>query len=524
MCYTLYLFMAEHKKLFKSAGIVGIFTLLSRILGLVRDVIIAGLFGVSMPAQAFVVAFRIPNTLRHLVGEGATNSAVIPILSEYLTKDDSEEFWRITRILFSIFSIILISVAIIGIVMAPIIVRIIAFGFINDPAKLALTISLTRIMFSFIVFIGLAAYVMGILHTLKNFAISAASSCFLNITMIIFGLFVCPKLEEPILGMAYSVLIGGFLQLAVQIPILMKKGFRFRLWGALVHPAANKIGKLLIPRMVGSSIYQLNIFADTMFASLGHVVGDGAVVALYLGTRLVQFPTGLFGHSMATVSLPTMSIQAVENDLENLKKTLIFSLRSMLVFLVPSAVGLMVLALPIVKVIFMRGQFDLIAAQMTANALMFYCIGLFAYSGVKVVTACFYALKDTKTPVKITGFCLILNIGLNIILMNPLKASGLALATSISAVINFFLLLYILQQKIGKINIRELINGIFIILVLSACMGCLCWYSFNFFSNYSTGIRLLLSISMGVIFYLGAGWILGIFKGLRLKYEPQRKD
>ncbi|MFH2138189.1 MAG: murein biosynthesis integral membrane protein MurJ [Candidatus Omnitrophota bacterium] len=517
--------MAEHKKLLKSAGIIGIFTLISRILGFLRDIIIAYLFGTKMAAQAFVVAFRIPNTLRNLVGEGATNAAVIPVLSEFAVKKDKKELWELTSLLFVIFSIVLTAIAILGVVLSPFIVRIIAFGFVHDAAKFALTVKLTRIMFSFIVFIGLAAYVMGVLHTLKHFAISAASSCFLNIIMIIFGLTVCRRMDEPILGMAYAVLIGGFFQLAVQIPVLIKKGFRLHLPATLFHPAAKKIGTLLVPRMVGSSIYQLSIFVDTMFASLGYIVGEGAVVALYLGTRLIQFPTGIFGTSMATVCLPTMSHQAAANDFDNLKKTLVFSLRAMMIFLVPSAMGLMVLSAPIINIVFKRGQFDNIAAQMTAEALLFYCVGLFAYSGVKVITTCFYALKDTFTPVKITLVCLLLNIVLNIAFMGPLKAGGLALATSVSSIVNFFILLSCLQKKIGRIRFKRLTRSAVITVSLSVIMGVICWYSYNFFAGFlKDWVGLVMAIALGVIFYMLFGWFLGIFQELHLKYEFERKD
>ncbi|MCP4650163.1 MAG: murein biosynthesis integral membrane protein MurJ [PVC group bacterium] len=513
--------MKEHKNLFKSAGTIGFFTLMSRILGFLRDVIIAFLFGTSVPAQAFVVAFRIPNTLRNLVGEGATNAAVIPVLSEYLEKGDEKEFWRLTTVLLNIFAVALISLAILGTLLAPFIVRIIAFGFAGDEAKMALTIKLTRLMFSFIVFIGLSSYVMGVLHTLKHFVASAVSSCFLNISMIIFGLFICHRLSEPIMGMAIAVLIGGFLQLAVQIPVLVKKGFRFRFPRHFYHPAAKRIAKLLVPRMVGSSIYQLNIFADTIFASLGSIVGEGAVVALYFGTRLVQFPTGIFGISVATACLPTMSRQAAAKDIEKLKETLLFSLRSILVLLIPSAVGLIVLSLPIVKFVFERGQFDTASAYMTATALMFYSFGLFAYSGVKVTTSCFYALQDTVTPVKITAICVVLNIVLNFVLMKPLRAGGLALATAISSATNFFLLLFFLRRKIGEIHLKRLLKVVLETIVVSAIMGVLCWYTYNFFIGFLPNwASLFIAIIAGIAFFLLTSWRMGI---LKLKHEADRQ-
>ena len=234
------------------------------------------------------MAFRIPNTLRHLIGEGATNAAVIPVLSEYLYKDSDKEFWRISNILLNFFSIILLGISIIGVLLSPFIVRIIAIGFIDNPEKLALTIKLTKIMFSFIFFIGIFAYVMGVLNTLKHFAFPAAGSCFLNLTLIVFGIWLAPQYKEPVVGMAIAVLIGGFLQLLVQIPILIKKGFKFKFIFEFKHPVVAKITKLMAPRIIGSSIYQLNIFVDTIFGSFSAIVGSGAIAALYFANRLIQ--------------------------------------------------------------------------------------------------------------------------------------------------------------------------------------------------------------------------------------------
>ncbi|MBU4305502.1 MAG: murein biosynthesis integral membrane protein MurJ [Candidatus Omnitrophica bacterium] len=512
--------MSEHKKLFRSAGVVSFFTLLSRILGFLRDIIIAGLFGTGTAAEAFVVAFRIPNTLRHLIGEGATNAAVIPILSEYLETDNKEEFWRVAHILLNLLVVILVLISIAGIIFAPGIVRIIAFGFGEDAAKLALTIKLTRVMFSFIFFIGLTAYLMGVLNTLKHFAAPAASSCFLNISMIFFGLCLCGRFKEPVVGMAIAVLIGGFLQFIVQVPILMKKGFRLIFPLRFYHPAIKRITGLLLPRIVGSSIYQINIFIDTMFASLGSIVGQGAVAVLYFAHHLVQFPTALFGTAMATASLPTMSRQAIANDLDSLKKTLEMSLRTMLILLIPSTVGLFVLARPIIRALFEHGKFDAASTNITSLVLMSYCVGLFAYSGARVTTSCFYALRDTVTPVKITFGCLVINIIFNVMLMFPLKACGLALATSISSSVNFFLLIAALRAKIGALGLRSLVVYSGRIIIASAFMGAACLLGYYFFFRLfkSTALSLSAAIICGMLTYLLSGWRLGIFKGLRWRY------
>lgn len=517
---TFNIIMSEHKKLFKSAGVVSFFTLLSRILGFIRDVVIAKMFGTAAAAQAFVVAFRIPNTLRHLVGEGAANAAVIPVLSEYLDKKDNKEFWRIANLLLCCVVVILSAIACLGTMFAPSIVRVIAFGFVNDPEKLALTIKLTRIMFSFIFLIGLAAYLMGILNTLKHFAAPAAGSCFLNITMIIFGLYLCKYFEEPIVGLAIAVLIGGMLQLAIQIPVLIRKGFKFK-WGfGFKHPAIKKMGKLLVPRMLGSSIYQLNVFIDTMFASLISIVGDGAIAALYYANRLIQFPTALFGNALATACLPTLSQKAINNDMKAFKKTVEVSLRTLLVLLIPSSIGLLVLAKPIISLLFERGMFDVNSTQMTSYALAFYCVGLFAYSGARVITSCFYALKDTVTPVKITFLCLIVNGVLNFLLMRKLQAGGLALATSFSSMINFFILIFLLRKKIGSLGLSDLIINTVKTLIVSLAMGVCCFISYMKSNIYfGNGISLLISIISGILIFFLLGWNFKIFKDLKLKFK-----
>jgi len=330
-------------------------------------------------------------------------------------------------------------------------------------------------------------------------------------------------MDEPILGLAIAVLVGGFLQLAVQIPVFMKKGFRFRPIIELHHPATKRIGKLLVPRAIGSSIYQLNVFADTIFASFGTIVGNGAVAALYYANRLIQFPTAIFGVALATACLPTMSQQAVANDMEKLKSTLVFSIRLLLFVLIPSTIGLFVLAKPIVEVLFERGQFDLGATNMTAIALMFYCVGIFSYSGARLTTSCFYSLKDTVTPVKVTGICLLINILLNVTLMYPLKVGGLALATALSSMANFFILLYLLRRKIGSLGIAQTLKIAAPVFFASLLMGAACKFTYLMFGNYYPGwMSLGASIVLGTVVFLICSYFLGIFKNLHFKYGSDK--
>src|SRR4030042_1484027 len=334
--------MSTNKSIAKSATIIGFATLCSRILGFIRDIVIARLFGIYVYAQAFVIAFRIPNLLRDVVGEGASNAALVPVFSEYNTKHSKDEFWELANVVLNLLLVILMAITILGIVLSPIIVRIVAPGFISDPYKLETTIRLNRIIFPYILLIGLAAYAMGILNSLKHFAVPAFAPCLLNISIIVFAL----VFGEEIKGLALGVLVGGVLQLAIQIPVLYRKGFRLKLFRRFTpleisskqrgiakfltgfkHPAAKTIGLLMLPRLFSSAIYQLNNIVDSIFGSLAFIVGEGGVAALYFAYRLIQFPVGIFSNALSQAILPTFSTQALEDNKDNLRRTLSFGLR-----------------------------------------------------------------------------------------------------------------------------------------------------------------------------------------------------
>ena len=466
--------VSTNKAVTKSAGLIAIATFCSRILGFIRDIIIAKFFGTAIYAQAFIVAFRIPNLFRDLVGEGAVNSTVVPIFSEYVARegqankrDGKEEFWQLANVVLNLVLASLIVLTILGTLFSPVIIRLIAPGFISEPEKLNVTIALTRYLFPYILLIGLSAAFMGILNSLKHFSAPAFGSCLLNIAIIVCAL----VFRENIIALASGVLIGGVLQLSIQIPVLLKKGLRWERKVSFKHPEIKRIGRLLIPRIFGTSIYQLNIFVDTILATLSSVVGMGGVAALYYANRIFQFPLAVFGISLAQAALPTMSVQAAQNDMGELKKTLEFSLRSILFITLPAAVGLMILSRPITKVLFERGQFDAYSTSITSLALLYYCFGLVFYGGVKVLTSAFYSLKDTSTPVKTASFCFIVNILFNLILMWPLKVGGLALATSISGACNFSILFFILRKRLGKFDEREFIVSMAKIFLASLIMG-----------------------------------------------------
>ena len=492
----------SNKSIAKSAGVIAIATMASRILGYVRDMIIARLFGTGSPAQAFFQAFRIPNLLRDIVGEGATNAAFIPVFAEYLTKKDKKEFWELANVLMNLMLVILAGISIVGILISPMIVRLIAPGFVSDPEKFHLTIKLTRVMFPYILLVGLTAYGSGILNSLKYFSIPAIGPCLFNIFLILSALLLCQKYKIGAMGLAIGVLLGGVVQLILQIPVLLKKGMDLRPCLRLYHPAARRIGLLLIPRGIGSCVYQLNVFISSALASFGSIVGEGGVAALYYANRIFQLPMAVFGISIATAALPQMSIHAVRNDMEKLKSTLLFSLRAVLFITIPASIGLMVLGREITQVLFERGAFNSYSTGITSSALFYYSIGLFAFTGVNLLVPVFYSLQDTMTPVKTAAFALIINVVLSLLLMNPLKVGGLALAASISSMVNFSMLFMLLRKRIGNLGGMKLLDSFVRILLSSLIMGAACLILSQ---NKIAGLAV--SIPAGIAAFLFASFI-----------------
>ena len=444
----------------------------SRLLGFARDVLLARLFGATREAEAFVVAFRLPNLLRDLVAEGAVTSAFVPVLSWYRAKKP-EEFWGLSHALLSQMLILLCLLGAAGVFAADPIVRVIAPGFAHDPEKLALTIRLTRLLFPFITLVGLWAYFMGLLNSLRHFAIPSLGQVILNVCMIAACLWVAPRVAHGTVAVAWAVLLGGVVQLAVQIPVARRLGFRWR-W-RWRHPGSRHILRQLGPRMLGSAVYQVNVLVDTALASLGTVVGDGAVAALYFANRLVQLPLALFGTAAAQASLPSLAEQAAHQDFEAFRKTVVDVIRMIAFMILPAAVGLLVLAVPIVRGLLQRGAFDAGAAAMTAHALAYYAPGLLAFALSKVFAGAFYALQDTWTPVKLAAEAVVLNIIFSLLLMGPMQVAGLALAASLSNTVNSYRLARRLESRLAQPLLQPLADGLLRMALAAALMGGGCW-------------------------------------------------
>lgn len=498
----------------RSAGIISFATMISRVLGLVRDMIIAYFFGTSTSVQAFIVAFRIPNTLRDLVAEGAANAAFVPVLTEYHTAKSEKEFWRLSNNIFNIMFLILVGISILGIIFSPFIVRVIAPGFITDAQKLNLTISLNRIIFPFIFLVGLSTYAMGILNTLNHFSTPAFGPALFNLSLISAVCLLSRRFG--VYSLAIGVLAGGAVQLLIQAPFLYKKGMRFDYSIDLKNSATRKIGKLLLPRAAGSCIYQMGSFIDTIFASFAGIVGQEAVAFIYYANRLIQLPIGVFGNAIAQASLPAMSAHASKRDLDKLRDIVTFSLRTTFIITIPAAIGLIVLARPIVSVLFERGQFLPESTTVTSRVLIFYAIGLFSYSAVKILANAFYAMQDTVTPVKFSSISLVLNIILNAILMFPLGVMGLALSTSASSIFNFAMLMNRLNKKIGRLDLSELSFAFLKILLASLIMGFFLFLFEKFFyaafdkSTFIKAIYLVIIILIGILVFVISAFLFKI--------------
>ena len=489
--------MESNQKVGQAAGAVGGMTLVSRLFGFLRDLVIAMQFGATAAADAFFVAFRIPNVQRKILGEGAVTAAFIPVFLEIRNRKGDQKAWEMTANLFNILLTVLITSSIGLAIFAPFIIMIFAPGFIAVPDKFELTVLLTQWMAPYLIFIGLAVFCMGILNTYNIFALPAISPAILNISMIAGALIISPQLEEPVLGLALGVLVGGFLQFLIQIPAVSQCGFKFIPSIEWKSAEVIRISKLMVPVIFGLAVYELNMVVDTLLASL---LPEGSISFLYYGNRLVQLPLGVFGVALGVAILPMLSHQVANKDFSQMIKTIAFGIRLILFITVPATIGLIVLRFPIVNTLWERGEFVRLTTEGTATALLYYSVGLCAFCGIKVIVPAFYSLQDTKTPVKIGIYSMMLNVVLNLILMGPLKHGGLALATSIAALFNVILLIHLLRKRLGLMGGRKILTSAVKLFVVSGIMG-ITVYFFNaaFFDPTAASIPKLLVLSADIV-------------------------
>jgi putative peptidoglycan lipid II flippase len=445
-----FLMKQEHPgKIARAAGVVSSATLLSRILGFVRDLIIARAFGAGTATDAFFAAFRLPNMLRELLGEGALSAAFIPVFTESFTTRGREGAWRLARTVLILLALLLVVVSIVGIFLAPWLIRFLAPGFQAIPSKLHLAVYLTRLMFPYILFIGVAALFMAILNAQGHFATPALSPGMLNIAMIACALYLTPYVDPPIMALAIGVLIGGVSQLLIQIPVVWRRGMGAHRDVDFSDPAIGRIARLMAPGVAGLAITQINVFIGTLLASL---MGEGGISILYYAFRLIQLPIGLFGVAIATAAFPAMARQAANRSLGEVGATVAYAIRLVLFVTLPAMVCLMVFRVPIVQLLFERGAFDRTVTLATAEVVLFYAFGLGAYVSNRILVPAFYSLQDTATPVKIGMVAVIVNIASSLLLMRPLGLAGLALATTLSSFVNLGLLLMALRRRLGGLH------------------------------------------------------------------------
>ena len=433
------------KKLFKSTAVVSGMTMISRILGFIRDMLFARIFGVDSGTDAFFVAFKIPNFLRRLFAEGAFSQAFVPVLADYKEQGSKEALRLFINRTAGSLSLILMAVTIIGMIAAPLLIMLFAPGFMWEGGQYELTVQMLRITFPYLFFISSVAFAGGILNSHGQFAVPAFTPVFLNLCMISAAIWLSPLMPEPITALAWGVFIAGMVQLAFQFPALMALGLVPRPQFGFRDPGVKRIMSLMLPAIFGVSVTQINLLIDTLLASF---LTAGSVSWLYYSDRLVEFPLGLFGIALATVILPSLSKNHAAKDYQSFSRSLDWGLRLVLLIGLPSSVGLFLLAEPMLSTLFKYNEFGVNDVQMAGKSLMAYSVGLLGFILVKILVPGFSSRKDMKTPVRFGIYAMIANMIFNFILFYPMGHVGLALATSLGAFFNASLLLKrLLKEK-----------------------------------------------------------------------------
>ncbi len=508
--------MSKSKSLFRSTTMVSGITSISRILGFVRDMLIAQLFGAVPAIDAFYVAFRIPNFMRGLFAEGAFAQAFVPVLSEYRQQRSFEEVRRFISRMQGSLGLVLLLVVMLAVIFTPWLTRIFAPGFIHDPHRFELATYMLRITFPYLMLISLTAFYGSVLNSYGLFGVPSFTPVLLNLIMIVAAVWMAPHFHEPVVALAVGVLIAGIVQFLFQLPFL-----KFR--GLFIWPTLNwhdegvkRVIRLLIPALFGVSVAQISLLIDTLFASF---LPPGSITWLYYSDRLTYFPLGIFGVALATVVLPHLSRNYADHSSNEFSVVLDWALRCVLVIAIPAGIGLFMLAKPLFTALFQYGRFTPHDVFMASRSLRAYAFGLPAFMLVKVLASGFYSRQDIKTPVRIAIIALIVNMALNFALIWPLAHVGLALATSLSSTLNAGLLAwnlikrksFQLQKGWGVYLLRLLFAG-------GATFALLAWLTPSLFFWIQWGwhrrvLYLVFLIVASMIVYFGA---LGV-SGLRLR-------
>jgi len=496
----------------------GLATLASRVLGLIRDQVLAYYFGAGDAMDAFRVAFRVPNLLRDLFAEGAMSAAFVPTFTSYLTRDGRERAWRLGNSVLNSLALVTVVVVAIGFVFAPALVRLFAEDFASVPGKLDLTILLARIVLPFLALVAVAAALMGMLNALGHFFLPALSPATFNLASIVLVVALVPWSGtlgvEPIVIVAIATVVGGLAQVAIQWPPLVGEGFRYQPRLDLHDEGLRRVLLLMGPGTIGLAATQINVFVNTVLAT-GQ--GTGAVSWLDYAFRLMYLPIGLFGVSVATASTPAIARLVAVQDFGQVRATVANAISLMMLLNVPATVGLIVLAEPIVRVIFEHGSFTAADTAATASALRFYALGLLGYSVVRIVSPAFYALGRSRTPVMISAGSVLVNVALNLALVRVMGYRGLALGTSLTALLNAATQILLLRREIGGVNGGTIASSFTRVAVAAAAMGAAAAGADWLLARWLPGdavilqaVRLGWTIGLAMLVLFAAAWTLRV--------------
>ncbi|MBI2792579.1 MAG: murein biosynthesis integral membrane protein MurJ [Gammaproteobacteria bacterium] len=431
-------------KLFRSTAIVSLMTFVSRVVGFIRDMVLAHIFGASAGMDAFLLAFKIPNFMRRLFAEGAFSQAFVPVLSEYRSTRSPQDVKALVDKVFGALSAVLFLVTVLGVIGAPLLIWLFAPGFSTTDSRFPLACHLLQITFPYIFFISLTAFAAGVQNAHGKFAMPAFTPVLLNICLIIGAYFFSSYFTQPVTALAWSVMVAGVAQLIFQAPFLAKLALfpSFKLdWR---DPGVKRVLTLMSPALIGASVMQINLLVDTIFASFLPV---GSLTWLYYSDRLLEFPIGMFGVALATVVLPHLSQEYAKNSHTGFSASVDWALRWILLIGIPATVGLVMMASPLLATLFQYGRFTSHDVIMASRSLIALSMGLVFFLAVKVLVSAFYARQNTKLPVKVAIFAMLANVVLNALLIGPLAHAGLALASSLSSIINVLLLLWVLLRE-----------------------------------------------------------------------------
>jgi putative peptidoglycan lipid II flippase len=487
---------AAHAGVVQAVGTIGLATLGSRVLGYARDIVLAHVFGAGPVTDAFFVAFRIPNLLRRLLAEGALSTAVIPVFSETLARGGPVPFARMVRAVAGVGSVVLCAVSALGMLLAPWIVAVMAPGWRGEADVFDLAVTLTRVMFPYLVLVGLAALAMGILNTHHRFFTAALAPAIANVAMIAAVLGLAGRMSPPIMALAVGVLVGGLGQFLVQLPEIRRLGVPLVPVLDWSHPAVRLIARRLWPAVFSLAAVQVTVVVNTLLASL---LRAGTVSYLYYADRVMEFPLGVFGIALATAVLPSMSAQAARGEHGALRATLGFALRLSGFVTVPAAIGLIALGHPIVRLLLQRGEFGGVETLYTTQALTGYAIGLPAFSATRLVAQTFYALGDTRTPVLVGFAAVAANVAFALVLMWPLAHVGLSLASSLSSYVNLLALCWVLRRRLGPLGGWEIGRSTARTLAASAALLAWCLAAPSLLGR--GGAATITALAVGVIVY-----------------------